>query len=151
VDNLTAAQQKLTALCFFVFPAMCHTPEAVKYRRAVMQKMMPSAGLAEKPAPLAPSKPVKTKPVTDILLFEFDDVVAALEVSSIPAVATSSAPPAPASAAGAKSPPGEDRPAACVAADTTAAATAPADKASTPAAPANKRSGKGDNKRGRKA
>jgi len=156
VDKLTAAQQERTALCFFDSPAMRNTPEAAKYRRAVMQKMMASAGLAEKPAPPAPPKPTppkpaKTKPATDILVVEVDDGVAALDVSSIPADATSSAPPAPASTAGANSPPGEDPPAASVAADTTAAATAPADKAATPAAPAKQRSGGGDNQRGRKA
>jgi len=151
VDKLTAAQQERTALCFFDSPAMRNTPEAAKYRRAVMQKMMAGAGLAEKPAPPAPQKPAKTKPVTDILVVEVDDGVAALDVSSIPANATSSAPPAPASTTGANSPPGEDPPAASVAANTTAAATAPADKAATPAAPAKQHSGGGDNKRGRKA
>jgi len=130
---------------------MRNNPEAAKYRRAVIQKMMASAGLAEKPAPPAPPKTAKTKPVTDSLVVEVDDCVAALDVLSIPADATSSAPPAPASTAGANRPPGEDPPAASVAADTTAAATAPADKAATPAAPAKQRSGGGDNQRGRRA
>jgi len=130
---------------------MRNTPEAAKYRRAVMQKMMASAGLAEKPAPPAPPKTAKTKPVTDILVVEVDDGVAALDVLSIPADATSSALPTPASTAAANWPPGEDPPAASVAADTTAAATAPANKAATPAAPAKQRSGGGDNQRGRKA
>jgi len=151
VDELTAAQKERTALCFFDSPAMRNTPEAAKYRQTVMQKMMASAGLAEKPAPPAPQKPAKSKPVTDILVVEVDDGVAALDVSSIPADATSSAPPAPASTTGANSPPGEDPTAASVAANTTAAATAPADKAATPAAPAKQRSGRGDNQRGRKA
>jgi len=130
---------------------MRNTAEAAKYRRAVMQKMMASAGLAKKPAPPALPKPAKTKTVTDILVVEVDDGVAALVVSSVHADATSSAPPAPASTTGATSPPGEDPPAAFVAADTTSAATAPADKAATPAAPAKQRSGGGDNQRGRKA
>jgi len=156
VDKLTAAQQERTALCFFDSPAMRNTQEAAKYGRAVMQKMMASAGLAEKPAPPAPPKPTppkpaKTKPATDILVVGVDDGVAALDVSSIPADATSLAPPAPASTAGANSPPAEDPPAASEAADTTAAATAPADKAATPAAPAKQRSGGGDNQRGREA
>jgi len=49
VDKLTAAQKERTALCFFCSPAMRHTPEAAKYRQAVMQKMMTSAGLAAAP------------------------------------------------------------------------------------------------------
>jgi len=151
VEKLTAAQRERTALCFFDSSAIRSTPEAAKYRRAVMQKMMASAGLAEKPAPPAPPKPAKTKPATNILVVEVDDGVDALDVSFIPADATSSAPPAPASAAGANSPPGEDPPAASVAADTTAAATAPADKAATPAAPAKQRTGRGENQRGGKA
>jgi len=156
VDKLTAAQQERTALCFFDSPAMRNTPEAAKYLRAVMQKMMASAGLAKKPAlptppKPTPPKPAKTKPVSDIYVVEVDNGVAALDVSSISADATSSAPPAPAPTAGANSAPGEDPPAASVAADTTAAATAPADKAATPAAPAKQRSWGGDNQRGRKA
>jgi len=156
VDKLTAVQREGPALCFFDSPAMRNTPEAANYRRAVMQKMMASAGLPEKPAPPTPPKPTppkpaKTKPVTDILVVEVDDGVAALDLSSSPADAMSSAPPAPASGAGANSPPGEDPPAASVAADTTAAATALIDKAATPAAPATQRSGGGDNQRGRKS
>jgi len=156
VDKLTAAQQERTALCFLDPPAMRNTPEAANYRRAVMQKMMESAGWPEKPAPPTPPKPTppkpaKTKPVTDNLVVEVDDGVAALDLPSIPADAMSSASPAPASGAGANSPPGEDPPAASVAADTTAAATALVDKAATPAAPATQRSGGGDNQRGRKS
>jgi len=49
VDKLTSAQQERTALCFFDPPAMRHTPEAAKYRQAVMQKMMASAGFAAAP------------------------------------------------------------------------------------------------------
>jgi len=151
VDKLTAAQQERIALCFFDSPAMRNIPEAAKYSRAVMHKMMASAGLAEKSAPPAPPKPAKTKSVTDILVVEVDDVVAALDVSFFPADATSSAPPAPASPAGANSPPGEDPPAASVAADTTAAATTSADKAAIPAAPAKHHSSGGDNQCGRMA
>jgi len=150
-DKLTAAQREGTALCVFDSPAMRNTPEAASHRRAVMQKMMASTGLAEKPAPPASPKPAKTKPVTETLVVEVDDGVAALDVSSIPADATSSAPPAPASTAGANSPAGENPRAASVAADSTAAATAPADKAATPAALAKQRSGGGENKCGRKA
>jgi len=149
VDKLTAAQKERTALCFFCSPAMRHTPEAAKYRQAVMQKMMTSAGLAAAPGSDSSPEPAKTKSVEDILVVEVDEGVSALDVSSIPADATSSAPPAPASAAGANSPPGEDPPAASVAADTTAAATALADKAATPAAPATQPSGGGDIQRGR--
>jgi len=151
VDKLTAAQQERTALCFFDSPAMRHTPEAAKYRRAVMQKMMASAGLAADPKSAASLEPAQTKSVEDILVVEVDDGVTALDVPSIPADATSSAPPAPASAAGANSPPGEAPPAASVAADTTAAATALTDKAATPASPATQPSGAGDNQRGRKS
>jgi len=151
VDKLTAAQKERTVLCLFDSPPMRNTPGAAKCRGAVMQKMMASAGLAEKPAPPASPEPAKTTPVTDILVFVVDDGVAALDVSSIPADANSSAPPAPASTAGANSPSGEDPPAAPVAGHTTSAATAPADKAATPAAPAKQRSGGGENQRGRKA
>ena len=149
VDKLTAAQQERTALCFFDSPAMRHTPEAAKYRQAVMRKMMASAGLAAAPRSAASPEPEKTKPVDDIVVIEVDDRVAALDV--IPADATSSAPPAAASAAGANSPPGEDPPAASVVADSTAATTALADKAATPAAPATQRNGRGGNQRGRKS
>jgi len=72
-----------------------------------MQKRMARAGLVEKAASPAPSKPAQTKHVTDILVVEVKDGVAALDVSAIPADAKSSAPSAPALAAGAKSPPGE--------------------------------------------
>jgi len=150
VDKLKAAQQESTALCFFDHPAMRHTPEAAKYRQAGMQKMMASAGLAADSKSAASPEPAKTRSVEDILVVEVDDGVAALDVSSILADATSSAPPAPASAAGANLPPGEDPPAASVAADTTAAATALAEKAATPAAPATQPSRGGDNQRGRK-
>jgi len=128
---------------------MRHTPEAAKYRQSLKQKMMASACLAAAPGSAASLEPEKTKPVEDILVIEVDDRVAALDV--IPADATSSAPPAAASAAGANLPLGEDPPAASVAADRTAAATAPADKAATPAAPATQRNGGGDNQRGRKS
>jgi len=151
VDRLTAAQKERTVLCFFDATAMRNTSGAAEYRRAVMQKMMARAGLAEKPAPPASPKPAKTKPLTDILVVEVDDGVAALDVSSIPADPTSSAPPAPASTAKANSPSGEDPPAAPVGADATSAATAPADKAATPSAPAKQHSEGGDNQRGRKA
>jgi len=113
--------------------------------------MMATAGLAVAPGSDASPEPAKTKSVEDILVVEVDDGVAALVVSSIPADATSSAPPAPASAAGATSPLGEDPPAASVAADTTAAATALANRAATPVAPATEPSGEGDNQRGRKS
>jgi len=130
---------------------MRHTSEVAKCRQAVMQKMMANAGLAAAPGSAASPEPAKAKSVEDFLVVEVDDGVAALDVSSIPADATSSAPPAPASAAGANSPPGEDPPAASVDADATAAATALADKAATPAAPPIQPSGGGDNQRGRKS
>jgi len=149
VDKLTAAQQEGTALCFFDSPAMRHTPEVAKYRHAVMQKMMASAGLAAAPGSAASPEPERTKPEEYILVIEADDRAAALDV--FPADATSSAPPAAASAAGANSPPGEDPPAASVAADCTAAATDLADKAAKPAAPETQRNGGGDNQRGRKS
>jgi len=110
-----------------------------------MRKMMTSAVLAADPGWTASPETAKTSSVEGILVFEVDDDVAALEVSSIPADATLSAPPAAASAAGANSPPGEDPPEASVAADSTAAATALVDKVATPAAPATQRSGGGDN------
>jgi len=140
-----------TTLCFFDSSAMRHTPEAAKHRQAVMQKMIACAGLAAAPGSAASAGPPKTKSVEDIFDVGVDDGVAALDVSSIPADATSSAPPAPASAAGANSPPGEDPQVALVAADTIAAATALTDKAATPAVPVTQRSGGGDNQRGRKS
>ena len=140
-----------TTLCFFDSSAMRHTPEAAKHRQAVMQKMMACAGLAAAPGSAASAGPAKTKSVEDIFDVGVHDGVAALDVSSIPADATSSAPPAPASAAGANSPPVEDPQVALVAADTIAAATALTDKAATPASPATQPSGAGDNQRGRKS
>jgi len=127
------------------------TPEAAKYRQADIRKMIASAGLEASPGSAASPEPSKTKSAEDILVVEVEDSVAALDVSSIPADATSSAPPAPASAAGANSPPGEAPPASSVAADCTAAATALADKAATQAAPATPPSGGGNNQRGRKS
>jgi len=112
--------------------------------------MMESAGLAAAPGSAASPEPAKTKSVEDIPVVEVEDGVAALDVSSIPADATSSAPPAPASAAGANSRPGEDPTAASVAADTTSAAKALADKAATPVAPSTLPSGGGDNQHGHK-
>jgi len=70
VGKLTAAQLVRTAPCFFDSPAMRNTPEAAKYRQGVMQKMMASAGLAEKPAPPAPPEAARTKHATDILVVE---------------------------------------------------------------------------------
>jgi len=87
VDKLTAAQQERTALCIFDSPAMRRTPEASKYRKAVMQKMMASAGLATASGSAAFPEPETTKPVEDVLVIEVDDRVAALDV--IPADATS--------------------------------------------------------------
>jgi len=136
VDKLTAVQQERTALCFLDSPAMRHTPEAAKYRKAVMQKMMASAGLAAASGLGVSPEPAKTSPEEDINVVELDDGVAALDVTPPPADATSSAPPAAASAAGANSPPGKDPQAASTAAGRNAAERAPADKAATPAAPA---------------
>jgi len=149
VDKLTAAPQERTSLCVFDSPSTRYTPKAAKYRQAVIQKMIESAGLAAAPGSAASPEPAKTKSVEDILVVEVEDGVAALDVFSIPAGATSSAPPAPASAAGANSPPGEDPQAASVAADSTAAATAMEDKAVTQAAPATQPSGGGNSQGGR--
>ena len=151
VDKLTAVQQERTALCFLDSPAMRHTPEAAKYRKAVMQKMMASAGLAAASGLGVSPEPAKTSPEEDMNVVELDDGVAALAVTPPPADATSSAPPAAASAAGANSPPGEDPQAASTAAGRNAAERAPADKAATSAAPATQPRGGGDNQRGRKS
>jgi len=150
VDKLTVAQQERTALCFFDSPAMRHTPEAAQYRQAVMRKMMQAAGLAAPPAPAPTPAPPARIAVNEIHVVEVDDGVAAMEVTTLAADASSSAPPAAGSAAGANAPPGEDPPAAPVAADT-AAATALAAEAESPAAPPARGSGGGDNQRGRKS
>ena len=150
VDKLTVAQQERTALCFFDSPAMRHTPEAAKYRQAVMRKMMQAAGLAAPPAPAPSPAPPAHSAVDEINVVEVDDGVADMDVTPPAADASSSAPPAAGSAAGANAPPGEDPPAAPVAADT-AGTTALAAEAASPAAPPARGNGGGDNQRGRKS
>jgi len=44
--KLTAAQHERTALCFFESPSMRNTLEAARYRQAVVNKMLQSAGLS---------------------------------------------------------------------------------------------------------
>ena len=44
--KLTAAQHERTALCFFESPSMRNTPEAARYRQAVVNKMLQSAGVS---------------------------------------------------------------------------------------------------------
>ena len=150
VDKLTVAQQERTALCFFDSPSMRHTPEAAQYRQAVMLKMMQAAGLAAPPAPAPTPAPPARSAVKEIHVVEVDDGVAAMEVTTLAADASSSAPPAAGSAAGANAPPGEDPPAAPVAADTVAA-TALTAEAQSPAAPPARGSGGGANQRGRQS
>jgi len=150
VDNLTVAQQERTARCFFNFPAMRHTPEAANYRKAVLLKMMQSAGLALASAPAPTPEPPTRSAVEKINVEELDDGVADMEVTPLTAHASSLAPPAAGSAAGANAPPGEDPPAAPVAADTAGAPDLAAE-ASSPAAPPARGDGGGDNQRGRKS
>jgi len=113
--------------------------------------MMANSVLAAALGSDAAPSPEEKNPVEDMLVIEVADGVAALDIFSIPADETSSAPPASASATGAKTPPGEDPPASSVAAGTAAAAKVLAHKAATPAAPATQRSAGGDNQRGRKS
>jgi len=149
VDKLTVAQQERTALCSFDSAAMRHTPEAAQYRQAVMLKMMQAAGPAAPPAPAPTPTPPARSAAQKIHVVEVGDGVAAMEVTTLAADASSSAPLAAGSAAGAHAPPGKDPPAARVAADT-AAATALAAEAKSPAAPPARGSGGGDH-RGRKS
>jgi len=149
VDKLTVAQQERTAFCSFDSSAMRHTPEAAQYRQAVMLKMMQAAGPAAPPAPAPTPTPPARSAAQKIHVVEVGDGVAAMEVTTPAADASSSAPLAAGSAAGAHAPPGKDPPAARVAADT-AAATALAAEAKSPAAPPARGSGGGDH-RGRKS
>jgi len=150
VDELTVAQQERTALCFFDSPAMRHTPEATKYRQAVLRKMMQSVGLAAAPAPAPPPEPPTSRAVVEINIVEVDDGVPDMDVTPPAADASSSPPPAAGSAAGANAPPEEDPPAAPVAADNDGA-TALAAEAASPAAPPARGNGGGDNQRGRES
>jgi len=79
-----------------------------------------------------------------------DDGVAAMEVTTLAADASPSAPQASGSAAGANVPPGENPPAAAVAGDT-ASQTALAEEAESPAAPPARGSEGDDKQRGRKS
>jgi len=115
VDKLAVAQQERTALCFFDSPAMRNTPEAAKYRQAVLRKMMKCAGMEAAPAPPASSELGTGNVADEIHVVEVDDGVAALDVTSTPADATSSALPDAGTAAGANAPPGREPPAAPVA------------------------------------
>jgi len=150
VDKLTVAQQERTALRFFDSPAMRHMPKAAQYRQAVMLNMTQAAGVAAAPAPAPMPVPPARSSVKKIHVVENGDGVAAMEVKTLAADASSSAPPAAGSAAGPNAPPGEDPPAASVAADTVAA-TALAAEAKSPAAPPVRGSGEGDNQCGRKS
>jgi len=109
-----------------------------------MRKMMQAAGLAVPSAPASKPAPTASTAVMEICVEDVDDGVVAMDVKTLAADASSSAPPATGSAAGAHEPRGEDPPAAPVAADT-AAARALAAEAELPAAPAVRGSGAGDN------
>jgi len=150
VGKLTVAQKERTALGLFDSPAMRHTPEAAKYRQAVLRKMMQSAGLAAAPAPAPTQDPPTSSAADEINVVEVDDGVADMDVTPLAADASSSAPPAAGSAAGANAPPGEDPPAAPVAADTDGE-TALAAEVASPAAPPARGNGGEDNQRGRKS
>jgi len=150
VDKLTVAQQERTARCLFDSPAMRHTPEAARHRQVVLRKNVRSAGLAAAPAPAPTPVPPIRKAVDEINVVDVYDGVADMDVTPLAADASSSAPPAAGSAVGANAPPGEDLPAAHVAAET-AGATALAAQAASPTAPAAGGNGGGDNQRGRKS
>jgi len=98
VDKLTVAQQERTALCFFDSPAMRHTPEAAKYRQAVLRKMMQSTRLAAAPAPAPTPEPPTSSAVDATIVVEVDDDVVDMDVTPLAADASSSAPPAAGSA-----------------------------------------------------
>jgi len=104
VEKLIVAQQERSALCFFDSPAMHHTPEAAENRQVALRKMMQSAGVAAAPA-LAPApEPSTSSAVDEINVVEVDDGVADIDVTPSAADASSSAPPAAGSAAGANAP-----------------------------------------------
>jgi len=73
VANLMEAQQEHTAICVFESPAIRNTPEAAKYRQAVLRQMMLSAGLAATPAPDAAPEPATDIDAGDINVVELDD------------------------------------------------------------------------------
>jgi len=150
VDKLAVAHQERTALCFFDSPAMRKTPEAAMYRQAVLRKMMKSASMEATPAPPASSELGTANVADQIHVLEVDDGVAALDVTSTAADATSSALTDAGPAAGANAPPGREPPAAPVAGGP-AADRAQAAEAAKRTVSNTPRNGDGGYRRGRKA
>eukprot|EP00168_Porphyra_purpurea_P013391 TRINITY_DN3686_c0_g1_i1.p1 TRINITY_DN3686_c0_g1~~TRINITY_DN3686_c0_g1_i1.p1 ORF type:complete len:411 (-),score=98.22 TRINITY_DN3686_c0_g1_i1:111-1343(-) len=115
VHKLPAAQQERTALCSFDSLAMRNTPEAAKYRQAVLSKMMMSAGVDTAPETPATSAQEDPSVSDEIHVVDVDDGVAALDVAPTTTHATSAAPPATDRAVGAQAPPAREPPAASAA------------------------------------
>jgi len=117
VDKLTVAQQERTVLRSLDSSAIRHTREGAQYRQAVMRRMVQYAGLAARLAPAPSPAPPASRTIEEVNVVYVDDGVAALEVTTLAADASPSAPPATGSAAGDNVPPGENPPAAAMAGD----------------------------------